>query len=147
MRCPYCGGDETRVVDSRPADNGAAVRRRRSCTSCDHRFTTYERISAVMVVKRDGRREMFDPDKVRIGVERALADRPVPRGSVEDLIARVHSFVQAAGVEVSSDQIGREVLDGLRDLDEVAYLRFASVYQDFAGAADFGRALAELEEA
>lgn len=146
MRCPACGFDDTRVVDSRPANAGAAIRRRRECTQCGARFTTYERHAvAVMVRKRNGLLEPFDPAKVRRGVESALADRPVPVGTLDDLVSRVESMASAAG-EVTSEQIGHEVLAGLREADEVAYLRFASVYKEFEGARDFEREMAALED-
>ncbi len=145
MRCPVCAVDDTRVVDSRPAEGGAAIRRRRECEACGSRFTTYERADvAVMVVKRDGSREPFHPDKVRRGVAPSLTDRPVTARQVEELVKRVEAFAAASGREVSSDEIGREVLEALRELDEVAYLRFASVYKDFQGAGDFEREVAAL---
>jgi transcriptional repressor NrdR len=146
MRCPFCATGETRVVDSRPADGGQAIRRRRECAACGKRFTTYERSElAVMVRKRDGSHETFDPLKVRRGVESALADRPVPDGSVDALLGRVEALVYSDPDRVTTEMIGRLVLDGLREIDEVAYLRFASVYKDFRGAADFGREVAALE--
>ncbi len=145
MRCPVCALDDTRVVDSRPAEGGAAIRRRRECEACGSRFTTYERADvAVIVVKRDGSREPFRPDKVRRGVAPSLTDRPVTARQVEELVKRVEAFAAASGREVSSDEIGREVLEALRELDEVAYLRFASVYKDFQGAGDFEREVAAL---
>jgi transcriptional repressor NrdR len=144
MRCPYCDAGDTRVIDSRPS--GEAVRRRRACESCGNRFTTYERVEmSVAVVKRDGSRQPFDPEKVRHGVERALADRPVPEGSVDALVRRVESLAAATGPLIHADEIGREVLEGLRELDEVAYVRFASVYKEFSGVRDFEREVAALE--
>ncbi len=145
MRCPLCDADDTRVVDSRPAEGGAAIRRRRECESCGSRFTTYERADvAVVVVKRDGSREPFRPEKVRLGVGPSLTDRPVTARQVDELVKRVESFAAAQGREVTSDEIGREVLEALRALDEVAYVRFASVYKDFQGARDFQREVAAL---
>ncbi len=145
MRCPVCDADDTRVVDSRPADGGGAIRRRRECESCGSRFTTYERAEVtVVVIKRDGSREPFRPDKVRLGVAPSLTDRPVTARQVDDLVKRVEAFAAAQGREVTSDQIGREVLEALRELDEVAYVRFASVYKDFQGARDFEREVAAL---
>lgn len=147
MQCPECGDRDTRVIDSRPVEQGAAIRRRRECGACESRFTTYERVVAVrMVRKRNGRLEPFDTDKLRRGVESALADRSVSRRSVDELVAGVEAAVLAATGPVESDRIGRMVLDGLRGLDEVAYLRFASVYREFQGASDFEQALAELGE-
>ena len=146
MRCPFCGSDDTRVVDSRPAEEGGATRRRRECAE-GHRFTTYERPAVVtMVLKRNGEREPFDIDKVRRGVRQALADRPVVDVSVEELVAHVQAMAGPSVAEVSAEEIGRTVLDGLRELDEVAYLRFVSVYKDFEGAGDFEREMAALGE-
>ncbi len=146
MRCPLCDADDTRVIDSRPAEAGAAIRRRRECEACASRFTTYERpAQTIVVIKRDGRREPFRADKVRMGVVRALTDRPVTSGQVDDMVKRVEAFAAAQGGEVSSDDIGRDVLDALRQIDQVAYLRFASVYKDFQAAEDFEREVAALE--
>lgn len=144
MRCPFCSHDDTRVVDSRPADGGASIRRRRECEDCANRFTTYERSDLPTIVrKRDGSREPFQADKVLRGLERALAGRPAQE-EMGALVERVRALA-AHRSEVSSDEIGREVLAGLRTLDEVAYLRFASVYKDFQGADDFEREVASLE--
>ena len=134
------------MVDSRAAEGGVAIRRRRQCAVCGRRFTTYERPSTVHFVrKRDGRLEPFDAAKPRSGVERALADRAVPEGSVDDLVADIVEMVSVGGGETSTDEIGQAVLTRLRELDHVAYLRFASVYKDFQGAGDFERELAALE--
>lgn len=134
------------MVDSRAAEGGSSIRRRRECVTCDRRFTTYERASIVnMVRKRDGRLESFDGHKLRRGVERAFAGRPVEYGAVDRLVADLSAFVGAQGGEVSADELGDEVLVRLRDIDEVAYLRFASVYKEFQGAQDFEREVAALE--
>ena len=147
MLCPVCDTDDTRVVDSRPSDAGAAIRRRRECANCGHRFTTYERpVVSLTVRKRDGRREAFESRKVITGVERALADRPVARADIAAIVQRAESAARRARPEVTADEIGREVLAGLRDLDEVAYLRFASVYKEFQGAGDFHREMEALED-
>ncbi len=147
MRCPYCGQNDTRVVDSRPADEGESVRRRRECEGCGNRFTTYERAEhSLLVRKRDGRREAFQIDKVRRGLERALAGRSVGSGRVDELVGRVHDLARRSTPELRSEEIGQEVLAGLRELDHVAYLRFASVYKDFQGTGDFEREVAALEE-
>jgi transcriptional repressor NrdR len=147
MRCPLCSADGTRVVDSRPADRGAAIRRRRRCVECGHRFTTYERSALnIRVRKRDGSLEPFDSRKIRRGVEAALADRPVASETIDQLVSRVEVMAAAEGSEVSADEIGRVVLAGLREVDEVAYLRFVSVYKEFAGAEDFEREMAALED-
>ncbi len=145
MRCPFCSHDDTRVVDSRPAEGGASIRRRRKCEDCGNRFTTYERSDLPAIVrKRDGSSEPFQADKVVRGLERALAGRPAQE-EVGALVDRIRALA-AHRSEVSSDEIGREVLAGLRTLDEVAYLRFASVYKDFQGADDFEREVASLEK-
>ena len=134
------------MVDSRPAEEGRAIRRRRNCRNCSQRFTTFERPSVgLMVFKRSGRREPFDRRKIRRGVESAVADRSVPSGAIEELVGEVESEVRSGAAEVATDDIGRAVLDRLRPLDEVAYLRFASVYKEFAGASDFEREMASLE--
>lgn len=146
MNCPFCGSAETRVVDSRPAEQGRAIRRRRECETCGDRFTTYERTeSLLMVRKRSGRTEPFRTDKLRRGLESALADRPVGTGTLDELVDTIEAELRTVGTVVTSDEIGRQVLDRLRDLDEVAYLRFASVYKEFEGAQDFEREMATLE--
>ncbi len=147
MRCPLCSTEDTRVVDSRPSDAGATIRRRRECAACGHRFTTYERYAVTITVrKRDGSIEDFDPAKIRRGVESALADRPVPPDTIAKILSRVDAMAAEDGPQVEADAIGREVLAGLRDADEVAYLRFASVYKEFQGAQDFEREMAALEQ-
>lgn len=146
MFCPLCGAAETRVVDSRPADQGASIRRRRACAACGSRFTTYERAEAVMLVrKRDGRVEPFQTAKVRRGFEFALADRPIDGDALDGMVERVEQAARNDGPVVDSDLIGRAVLDELRAADEVAYLRFASVYKEFQGISDFERELAGFE--
>ncbi len=146
MRCPFCDNDDTRVIDSRPAESGSAIRRRRTCEECSQRFTTYERAEArLMVRKRSGELEPFQPDKLRRGLESALADRPVPEGAVDAMLEDILKTARAEFPVVESDVIGRGVLSALRATDEVAYLRFASVYKDFQGARDFEREMAELD--
>ncbi|HXV69958.1 MAG TPA: transcriptional regulator NrdR [Acidimicrobiia bacterium] len=148
MHCPACGATNNRVVDSRPADNGLAIRRRRECEICGHRFTTYERVDPqLMVVKRSGRVEPFSPAKLASGISAALADRPVSGSDIENVVAGIAESVSGSGPQIPSEEIGRLVLDHLRELDEVAYLRFASVYKEFQDAADFEREMAELESA
>ena len=148
MHCPVCGIDDTKVVDSRLAEEGTAIRRRRQCLSCANRFTTFERVdhAAVTVVKSDARREPFDRTKVVTGLRAATKGRGVSDDELEDLAARVEDTVRLGGAEVSSAAIGVIVLDVLRDLDEVSYLRFASVYKHFDAAADFHRELELLEK-
>lgn len=146
MRCPDCGHEDSRVLDSRPVEHGTAIRRRRACEVCGSRFTTYERVIGQRLVrKRSGRTEPFDAEKLRRGVEAALANRPVPSRAVDILLEEVEAEIQVAVGPVPTEEIGRRVLDRLRGLDEVAYLRFASVYREFRDASDFSQALAELE--
>jgi transcriptional repressor NrdR len=146
MQCPFCSSDDTRVIDSRPVESGSAIRRRRVCGSCGLRFTTYERADVPMIVrKRDGRLEPFEIGKVRGGLEHALADRPVDDRIRERMLAEIRSEVEAQGRMVSSDDIGRAVLEQLAAVDHVAYLRFASVYKEFEGTGDFEREMAELQ--
>ena len=144
MRCPYCGYLESKVVDSRPADEGASIRRRRECLSCHKRFTTYETVESLplMVIKKDGSRQSFDRNKVMSGVIRACEKRPVPYQSMEALAAEIEQVLQnQMDREVSTARIGELVMERLKALDEVAYVRFASVYREFK---DIGTFLAEL---
>ncbi len=148
MLCPVCGAPSTRVIDSRPAEGGLSIRRRRECEGCAQRFTTYERLEPqLMVRKRNGRLEPFSAAKLAAGIAAALADRPVSGSSIDRLVEEVEASCHGAGSQVSSEDIGREVLERLRALDEVGYLRFASVYKDFQGAADFEKEVAALESA
>ena len=148
MLCPSCGAPDTRVIDSRPAEGGQSIRRRRECETCSGRFTTYERLEPQLVVrKRNGRLEAFSPAKLAAGISAALADRPVSGSAVELLGREVETSLREEGAQVTTEDIGREVLDRLRSLDEVAYLRFASVYKEFQDAADFEKEVAEMESA
>lgn len=147
MRCPYCDADDDRVVDSRSCEEGGAVRRRRECRSCTQRFSTYERAEqlAVLVRKRNGELEPFDRDKVATGIHRATKNLAVHEQDVRRALAGVEARVRALGKrEVQSELIGAEVLAALRDLDGVAYVRFASVYKGFTSTDDFARELASL---
>lgn len=141
MHCPTCRDEDTRVVDSRLAEEGVAIRRRRECVSCGHRFTTFERVDEVplVVVKSDGRQQPFDRAKLVAGIGAAIKGRPVEPAGVERLVVAVEDSLRLGGGPVSSSQIGLVVLDQLRLLDEVAYLRFASVYKNFDAADDFNR--------
>jgi transcriptional repressor NrdR len=133
MRCPYCGFEDTKVIDSRDSDDG--IRRRRECLSCGERFTTFERVQAVglQVVKKDGRREDFSREKLLLGMRRACEKRPLPVGSIEAVVDDIEATLQAQGkAEVPSGLIGELVMDHLRELDHIAYIRFASVYRAFA---------------
>lgn len=146
MRCPSCGELQSRVIDSRPADAGSSIRRRRMCETCDHRFTTYERLLAVeLVVKRDGGLESFQPDKIKRGLVAALADRPVDPTRIASVVEAVEKAVQMSVNPFPSIDIGTIVLARLRAIDEIAYLRFASVYKDFVNTEDFERELAAME--
>jgi len=145
MRCPYCAHLEDRVVDSREAQEGQATRRRRECLGCARRYTTYERVEDVLpqVVKKDGRREAFDRRKIVEGLLRACQKRPVSRERIDDLVSAVERRVQELGErEVPSHVVGEAVMEKLRALDPVAYVRFASVYRAFE---DVGEFMSELE--
>jgi transcriptional repressor NrdR len=148
MRCPWCDADDDRVVDSRPAEAGAAIRRRRECTACARRYTTFERIEEVglLVVKRDGSKEPFVREKLGGSIRKALADRPVPGTEVDIMVDRIQARLRRRGPEIASSLVGQEVLAALRRTDEVAYLRFASVYKEFEGVADFERELDSLQK-
>jgi len=142
-----CHSADTKVIDSRAAEEGRSIRRRRECIDCGHRFTTYERAAyQPLVHKRDGRLEPFSPDKVRAGIEQALADRAVPTGTVEALVMQAEGLYGPETSVVSAGEIGDAVLGGLRVIDEVAYLRFASVYKEFSGTQDFEREMAAMED-
>jgi transcriptional repressor NrdR len=147
MRCPHCGNEEDKVVDSRLADEGRAIRRRRECLECGRRFTTFERIeeTPLIVEKRDGVEEPFDRTKIAEGIRRACKNRPVADEQIDELAEEVEEAVRAGGRRrVPSAEVGREVLDRLRALDDVAYLRFASVYKGFQELTDFERELLVL---
>jgi transcriptional repressor NrdR len=149
VRCPTCSSLEDRVVDSRLADDGTAIRRRRECASCGRRFTTFERIeeAALMVVKRSGDREPFERSKVVAGMRAATKNRPVSGEAMDALAGEVEEGMRLLGPEPTSQQIGMAVLDRLRRLDEVAYLRFASVYKGFEDVGDFEREVGLLSKA
>ena len=147
MRCPYCDTEEDKVVDSRLEKDGRAIRRRRECLNCTRRYTTFERAEEVplFVVKRNGEEELFDRSKIIEGIRRAIKNRPVTDAAVEELADDVEDSVRALDTRpVPTADVGREVLDRLADLDEVAYLRFASVYKDFQELDDFERELGQL---
>ncbi|HEX2050508.1 MAG TPA: transcriptional regulator NrdR [Actinomycetota bacterium] len=147
MRCPYCRSEEDRVVDSRVAERGRAIRRRRECLGCGRRFTTFERVEETppTVVKRDGSEEPFARSKMVEGIRRAVKNRPVTPEQIDALADEVEDAVRLDGRRrIPSSEIGREVLDRLRALDDVAYLRFASVYKGFQELTDFERELLSL---
>ena len=140
MKCPYCHEDNDKVIDSRSGEDGFAIRRRRACVSCDKRFTTYERVAEldIRVVKKDGSRETFLPEKIRKGLERACWKRPIPTEQLERVLVEIVQVVyQHIDSEIDSQQIGEMVMDRLMKLDDVAYIRFASVYRQFQDIHDF----------
>ena len=146
MRCPYCRHPDSRVVDSREGDDGMLIRRRRACQGCEKRFTTVEE-SVLAIVKRSGVTEPFSRNKVAIGVMKACQGRPVTEDAVAVLAQRVEDDIRSRGVaEVPSQEVGLAILSPLRELDEVAYLRFASVYRSFESLEDFESAIANLRE-
>lgn len=144
MKCPKCGNDDDKVLDSRSSKEGAVVRRRRECLKCGHRFTTHEEIDRddLFVVKRDGRREVFQRAKLEKSVRIACQKRPIPETKVQDMIGGVMSALE--GEEVASDRIGRLVMERLHEIDEVAYIRFASVYRRFTDVNQFLSAITEM---
>jgi transcriptional repressor NrdR len=147
MRCPYCKSVDDRVIDSREAEDGAAVRRRRECASCGRRYTTFERVESagLHVVKRSGGRMPYDRSKVISGLSKACVNRPVAAEDVERVADEIEATIRASGTaEVSTQEIGLAILDRLRELDDVAYVRFASVYKDFQEVTDFEREVGQL---
>lgn len=148
MRCPYCHLDDDKVVDSRPSDEGAAVRRRRECLACGSRFTTYERYEEAIlsVKKRSGVIEPFDRAKLQSGIERAIAGRAVAPGAAEAIADDVEEQARSQGSQVGTEFLGLAVLEHLRTLDPVSYLRFASVYKGFEDVGDFEREFVELQK-
>jgi transcriptional repressor NrdR len=148
MKCPFCNSPDTQVIDSRVSDEGDSIRRRRKCTACAKRFTTYETVELRMpqVVKQDGSRTEFDLDKLRTGFMRALHKRPVPTPMVDEAVATITQNVLALGVrEIDSRRVGEMVMRELHKLDQVAYIRFASVYKSFEGVDDFQDAIKEVQ--
>ena len=145
MKCMYCGCTESKVIDSRSTEEGTIIRRRRECVSCGRRFTTYETVETtpVLVVKNGGNRQTYDPNKVKNGIIRACEKRPVPMYKIDKLVDEISKKVyNSLEQEITSKQIGEMVMDGLKDIDEVAYVRFASVYRSFKDISAF---LSELE--
>ena len=145
MKCLYCGSMDSKVIDSRVSEDGASIRRRRECLNCGRRFTTYETVERipVFIIKKDGTRELFDVNKVRSGIMKACEKRPVPYESIEKLVNEIEKRVYNLGAnEISSDKIGDEVMKGLKELDQGAYVRFASVYKEFK---DIDTFLSEIE--
>jgi transcriptional repressor NrdR len=148
MRCPKCGCQDDKVIDSRASREGATIRRRRECISCGHRFTTYEEVehTGLVVLKRDGRREEFSKDKLLSGLKKACQKRPISLKVIEDLVERmVNEITDKYEREVPAEVIGQMVMEGLRATDDVAYVRFASVYRRFQEATDFVHEVKKLE--
>jgi len=148
MRCPFCGHEDTQVKDSRPAEDGASIRRRRSCPACGNRFTTFERVQLreLVVIKSDGRRVPFDRDKLARSIRIALRKRPFDEERIERIVSGIQRRLEVeADSEVHSRRVGDVVLETLRDVDEVAYVRFASVYRNFREAKDFQAFLGNLD--
>ncbi len=146
MKCPFCGFADNRVIDSRLGKEGNSIRRRRECLNCDRRFTTYERVEEILplVVKKDGRRQPFDRFKVIAGMQRACEKRLVPFATIEQIVDQLERQLQESGErEVDSSRIGKAVMDALHEVDEVAYVRFASVYRQFKDINEF---MAELKD-
>ncbi len=146
MKCPFCGNDEDKVVDSRPTDEGLSIRRRRECTKCGSRFTTYEKVETVplMVVKKDGTRQAFDRNKILGGIVKACEKRPVSVQQIEKLVDSIEAqLYNSMKKEVSTTEIGEILMTALKDLDQVAYVRFASVYREFK---DIDTFMAELSK-
>ncbi len=140
MRCPYCGHDDSKVIDSRPTDEGVAIRRRRECIKCAQRFTTYEKVESlpIVVIKKDKTRELFNREKLLAGLTRACEKRPVETSALDKLVDKIESDLQnTLKREISTKEIGEKVMEGLKDIDEVAYVRFASVYRQFKDVSTF----------
>jgi len=147
MQCPFCASSRSRVIDTRNAEGG--IRRRRECEACGRRFTTYERVAPLrlMVIKQDGRRELFDRDKILRGIQIACGKRPIETGAIEELVSGIESeLYHRGGREVSSREIGEMVMQNLRKLDEVAYIRFATIYRQFADVEDLSEEIKNLIE-
>ena len=147
MRCPYCSSEDSQVKDSRPAEDGAAIRRRRICPDCGGRFTTFERVQLreLMVVKKTGRKAPFDRDKLSRSFEIALRKRPVERDRIERAVSGIVRRLESSGeTEIASEEIGLQVLEALKALDDVGFVRYASVYRDFSHVDDFEKILAEV---
>lgn len=147
MRCPYCNSVDTKVVDKRDVEDDNSIRRRRECLSCNKRFTTYERIDMVnlIVVKKNGNRQQFDPEKLKVGIIRACEKRPVPIEKIEVIVTDIETKLRnRKSIEVKSDHIGELVMSRLKKVDKVSYIRFASVYREFADVEEFEKELSKL---
>jgi len=147
VRCPFCQHGDDRVVDSRESGDGSVIRRRRECLACARRYTTYERVDVIMplVVKKDGRREAWDREKLLAGFQKACEKRPVSADAIDDSVAAIERAVQDRGVrEIASANVGEQVMESLKRLDEVAYVRFASVYRSFRDISEFQKTVESL---
>jgi transcriptional repressor NrdR len=146
MKCPFCGNPDSQVKDSRPSDDGAAIRRRRSCPNCNGRFTTFERVQLreLVILKRNGRRTPFDRDKLERSLAIALRKRPIQPEQIEQLVSRIVRQLESLGeTEIPSSVVGDFIMKGLKGVDEVAYVRYASVYKDFRATGDFAKFLGD----
>lgn len=146
MKCPYCSNPDTKVIDSRPAEDGSSIRRRRSCEVCGKRFTTYEKVETIplIIIKKDNNREQYDRAKIEAGILRACYKRPVPAGRIQKTIEEIETDIfKREEKEISSNIIGEIVMEKLKNLDEVAYVRFASVYREFKDVNTF---MAEIKK-
>lgn len=149
MKCMYCGHTDSKVIDSRPSDDGTAIRRRRECANCGKRFTTYETIETtpILVIKTDGNRQAFDANKLKNGIIKSCEKRPVPMWKIDELVENIQkSIYNSLEQEVSSKKIGEMVMEGLKEIDEVAYVRFASVYRSFKDISTFMKELKKLQK-
>ena len=147
MKCPYCGDEESKVIDSRPTEDGERIRRRRECEECQHRFTTYERVEerTLVVVKKDGTREQFSRDKIFNGIIRSAQKRPVSSDEIEEIVNRIEQKVRSqSDNEINSEYIGSLVMDELAELDEITYVRFASVYRSFKDVGELESLLKQI---
>lgn len=147
MKCPFCSSSDDKVIDSRPLNDSTVIRRRRQCFSCGKRFTTYERLESVplMVIKSDNRREVFDRNKLREGILRACEKRPISAEKIEKIVSEIEYELQNYVMEVKSNVLGEKVLKHLKELDDIAYIRFASVYRQFDDVEAFRRELKKLK--
>lgn len=149
MKCMYCGHTDSKVIDSRPSDDGTAIRRRRECNNCNKRFTTYETIETtpILVIKTNGNRQAFDANKLKNGIIKSCEKRPVPMYKIDELVENIQKKIyNSLEQEVSSKKIGEMVMEGLKEIDEVAYVRFASVYRSFKDISTFMKELEKLQK-
>ncbi|MBR2385042.1 MAG: transcriptional repressor NrdR [Clostridia bacterium] len=149
MKCMYCGHTDSKVIDSRPSEDGTAIRRRRECNNCNKRFTTYETIETtpILVIKTNGNRQAFDANKLKNGIIKSCEKRPVPMYKIDELVENIQKKIyNSLEQEVSSKKIGEMVMEGLKEIDEVAYVRFASVYRSFKDISTFMKELEKLQK-